>query len=313
MKKVILVIMVMASLAFVMSCNKLSYRKTNSGLAYIIFPGNDKDSTIRDGNVIKLHVISKLNDSVLYSSYDEVPAFWQYRNSERPVYNFMEILPQMRKGDSAITIAMVDTLLSKGAQVPPGAKKGDRIITTINILHIYRTDDSIVRADYMANETRRMEIMQKKSDDKWEKSGEIAKEFKEIEAYLQSRNINAQKTGKGTYVSIEQQGSGPQAENGKYVKVKYTGKTMDNDSTFESGVYPFQLGKNSAIRGWDEGLLLFKQGGKGTMFVPGFLAYFDSPQSKFKPFANLRFDVELLEVSDNPISADPPQLVPPKN
>ncbi|HEX7847962.1 MAG TPA: FKBP-type peptidyl-prolyl cis-trans isomerase, partial [Chitinophagaceae bacterium] len=84
----------------------------------------------------------------------------------------------------------------------------------------------------------------------------------------------------------------------------YTGKVIDTDSTFESGVYPFQLGTSSAIRGWDEGIPLFKQGGKGTLFIPGFLAYGNNPNSAFKPFAALKFDIELLEVSDKPIARE---------
>ena len=134
-----------------------------------------------------------------------------------------------------------------------------------------------------------------------------------MESYLQQKNINAQKVGKGTYVYIEQQGTGAQAEKGKWVKVKYTGKLVENDSTFESGVYPIQLGKYRVIRGWEEGLLSFKQGGRGTLFIPGFLAYGDNPRSAFKPFAAMKFDIEMLEVSDQPISQDPPQTLPQKN
>jgi len=48
--------------------------------------------------------------------------------------------------------------------------------------------------------------------------------------------------------------------------------------------------------------LKFKQGGKGVLFVPGFLAYGNNPNSAFKPFAAMKFDVELLEVSDKLIT-----------
>src|SRR5437762_10333537 len=132
-----------------------------------------------------------------------------------------------------------------------------------------------------------------------EKSGEITREVQAMESYLANKKISAQKTGKGTFVHIEQQGTGPAAADGKYVNVKYTGKHLDTDSTFQSSAYSFQLGMRKAIPGWDEGLKLFKQGGKGTLYIPGFLCYGKNPPagSPFKPLEALKFDIELLEVS----------------
>jgi FKBP-type peptidyl-prolyl cis-trans isomerase FkpA len=155
----------------------------------------------------------------------------------------------------------------------------------------------------MAKMQKEQEEQRVKEEEELEKSGEIAKELKEMESWLASKNIKAQKTGKGTYVYIQEQGTGPAAENNKYVNVKYSGKILETDSVFQSNSYAFQLGKGAAIRGWDEGLLLFKKGGKGTLFVPGFLAYGKNPPqgSPFKPFESLKFDIELLDVSDTPI------------
>jgi FKBP-type peptidyl-prolyl cis-trans isomerase FkpA len=309
MKKYSFLLMIV-TLVLAVGCKKVSYKKTTSGLAYNIFPGKGKDSLIKDGNIIKFNVIYKLNDSVIYSSYGKAPQFEQFKTPPQPSYNQWEIYPQMRTGDSAVIVQMVDTLMAKGAQLPPNFKKGDRIITTFRIINVF-TVDSIARADYNAEmekdrprqmkeqEDQRKEA-QKKQDDEYEKSGEIKKGLDAMEAYLKAQNITAQKTGKGTYVLIQEQGTGPQAENGKFVKVKYTGRLIENDSTFDAGVYPFQLGTGSAIRGWDEGLLLFKQGGKGQLFIPGFLAYGNNPNSAFKPFAAMKFDIELLEVSDKP-------------
>ncbi len=301
MKKTSSVFFVLASLLVSVGCNKISYKKTKSGLAYVIYPGNSKDSLIRDGNVIKMQLIQKLNDSVIYNTYNETPAFWQYYKSERSSYNLMEVLPMMRNGDSAVTVQLIDTLMAKGVQqLPPGAKKGDRIVTEFRIIHVF-TVDSLAQADFMEGQAALREKKYITQDAEWEKSGEIAKGINEMEAYLRAKNIIAQKTGKGTYVTIQQQGTGPQAEKGKYVKVKYNGRLVETDSTFDSGVYPFKLGSYEVIRGWEEGLLLFKQGGKGVLYVPGFLAYGNNPGSAFKPFAAMKFDVELLEVSDKPI------------
>jgi FKBP-type peptidyl-prolyl cis-trans isomerase len=48
------------------------------------------------------------------------------------------------------------------------------------------------------------------------------------------------------------------------------------------------------IEGWDEGLKLFKAGGKGTLYIPGFLAYGKNANPPFKSFEALTFDVEVL-------------------
>ena len=330
MKTITSIILMMLATTLMTSCDKINYRKAKSGLAYKIFPGGGKDSLIKSGQVVKFQVRTKLNDSLLYDSYDKVPAFQRFIVQEKPSYNLLAIFPLMRKGDSAVTIQMIDTMMKDGAQLPPFAKKGDRLITTILIMEVF-SNDSLAKLDYDAamekdkprqqkEQEEQMAKMEKdmketlmKDDIELEKSGEIDKEFKAIDAYLASKKIIAQKTGKGTYVSIQREGTGPVATAGKYVNVKYTGKILTTDSTFQSNSYAFQLGKGAVIRGWDEGLLLFKKGSKGTLYIPGFLAYGKnpSPGSPFKPFDALKFEVELLEISDTPIAQKPPALPQP--
>jgi FKBP-type peptidyl-prolyl cis-trans isomerase FkpA len=333
MKRLNYLFWIVAVLALTVACNKVSYRKAKSGLLYKIYPGNGKDSLMKEGNIVKFQVIAKLNDSVLFTNYGKLPQYAQLNSSPNAAYSIFEILPMMRKGDSAVTVQLVDTLLRKGAQLPPVAKRGDLITTSIFITEVFRID-SLAQADYnienekdkprqmkeqeeqMAKMEKEKQEQQAKEDKQLEKSGEVAKEQQAIEAYLASKKINAQKTGKGTYVYIQEKGTGPQATAGKYVTVKYTGKILDTDSTFQSNAYSFQLGKSVVIRGWDEGLVLFQKGGKGTLYIPGFLAYGGNPTpgSPFKPFQALKFDVEMLEVSDTllPQPAQPAQR-PQKN
>ena len=46
------------------------------------------------------------------------------------------------------------------------------------------------------------------------------------------------------------------------------------------------------------GLTEFNEGGKGTLYIPGYLAYGSDPGPANKPYAALYFDVEVLNVSD---------------
>lgn len=298
-------------------------------MLYKIFPSNNKDSAARTGNWLKVQFVNKINDSILSSSYGKMPGYAQVMPVDNISYDVPEIFPLLKKGDSAVVVLMVDTFMKKSpGGLPPFMKKGDRLILALRVLEVFR-NDSLYQADrqvemakdhprqakeqeeQMTKQQKAMEEQQLKDMQEWEKSGEVAKEMKELEEYLAATKINAQKTGKGTYVYIQQQGTGPTAEVGKYVKVKYTGKILTTDSTFESNIIPsLQLGKDPVIQGWTEGLQLFKQGGKGTLYIPGFLAYGARPGPGSKPFEALKFDIELLMVSDTPLPNEPSQTIP---
>jgi FKBP-type peptidyl-prolyl cis-trans isomerase len=315
-----------AALSFAVACKNVAFKKTKSGLTYKIFPGGGKDSLIKDGQIVKFNYTISYNDSLMdrFNSYGKMPGYVKVQGLERSTYDLQEILTQLKKGDSAVTVQIADTLAKQQSQLlPPNWKPGSRITTTLKITEVFSTD-SVAMADVskerekdmprqLEEEKKQMEKAQKDREEQVAKeyeenvkSGEVAKELKEMEAWLAAKKINAQKTGKGTYVVIQEQGTGPQAENNKYVNVKYAGKLLTTDSLFQANSYSFQLGKLNAIAGWDEGLLLFKQGGKGTLYIPGFLAYGKnpSPGSPFKPFEPLKFDIELLQVSDSAIAPE---------
>ena len=335
MKRINFLLGLCAVLSLMTACKNVNYRKTKSGLLYKIFPGKGGGSLVREGNVVKYNVTYKLNDdSVLYTSYGKAPSYNNVKEVGAGTYNMAEIFTMMRKGDSAVTVQILDSLIKRGAQIPFAVHKGDRLVSHFRIIEVFATD-SLARPDFNAemekDKPRQMKEQEEKvakmkkqqmqeMDDaiaQYEASGEAAKGIKEMEAWLAAKKINAKRTGKGTFVLIQDAGSGAPAQAGKYVQVKYTGKLLSNDSTFESNVYPsLQLGVDPVIKGWEEGLELFKQGGKGTIYIPGFLAYGNQPGSMFKPFAPMKFDVEILEVSDKPIEAKPepqqPQVAPAK-
>jgi FKBP-type peptidyl-prolyl cis-trans isomerase len=305
----------------VTGCGNLDYKKTKSGLLYkIISSGNSKGPVAKDKNVIKLNLVAKLNDSVLFSSYGNMPGFLEVSSVNRPSYSYYEILDLLRKGDSVITVAMVDTFIKRGTmnQLPPTAKKGDRLIITLRVLDVF-ANDSAARKDYnaemakdqprqqkemqerMALQRKQIKEMRAQQEEEARRSGEVDKEIKNMKSYLAAKKITAQQTGKGTFVAIKEQGTGISVNDGDTVAVKYTGRVLATDSVFQSSTYSFPLGEGAVIAGWDEGLKLFKVGGKGTIYIPGFLAYGANARPPFKPFEALIFDVELLDA--RPVSA----------
>ena len=330
MKTVYYSLVMIATIAMAASCNNVSYQKTKSGMLYKIISSNSKDSTVKEGQWLKLNYTQKLNDSLLQSNYGKMPVYAQVTSNPNNQYNPAEIFNLLRKGDSVITVVITDSLLKKGLmqELPPFMKKGDRLTTTFKITEIYK-NDSLYQADatleaekdrprqmkeqqeQMAKMEKEMREQKQKDELEMEKSGEAARGVQEMEAYLKNKNIAAQKTGKGTFVTIQQQGTGPQADSGKYVTVKYSGRVLATDSVFQSNSYSFQLGQGKVISGWDEGLEAFKEGGKGTLYIPGFRAYGKNPPqgSPFKPFEPLIFDVEMIKVSDT-IPEENVQTVP---
>lgn len=95
-------------------------------------------------------------------------------------------------------------------------------------------------------------------------------------------------------------GTGESPKQGQQITVHYTG-TLENGTKFDSSVdrgqpYTFRIGTGVVIKGWDEGIITMKVGGKRRLIVPANLAYGAAGRPGIPPNATLFFDVELLGV-----------------
>jgi peptidylprolyl isomerase len=96
-------------------------------------------------------------------------------------------------------------------------------------------------------------------------------------------------------------GTGASPVKGKQVKVHYTG-TLENGTKFDSSVdrkqpFSFIIGVGQVIKGWDEGVMGMKVGGKRKLIIPANLGYgARGAGGVIPPNATLLFDVELLDV-----------------
>ncbi|HWC78315.1 MAG TPA: FKBP-type peptidyl-prolyl cis-trans isomerase [Blastocatellia bacterium] len=102
------------------------------------------------------------------------------------------------------------------------------------------------------------------------------------------------------YVDIVE-GTGVSPEPGQNVTVHYTG-TLENGTKFDSSLdrgqpFTFKIGVGQVIKGWDEGVMTMKVGGKRRLTIPPHLGYGQrGAGGVIPPNATLIFDVELLGV-----------------
>lgn len=122
------------------------------------------------------------------------------------------------------------------------------------------------------------------------------KDKKEIEKYLKDKGLTAQSTESGLYYIIDVPGTGTQPSVTSDVTVKYKGYLTTSyvfDESVSSGA-TFNL--SQVIKGWQEGIPLFKEGGKGKLLIPSALGYGDNAKSNIPANSVLIFEVELLDV-----------------
>ena len=112
------------------------------------------------------------------------------------------------------------------------------------------------------------------------------------------------KTATGLGYVDTAEGSGPSPKKGDTCKMHYTGWLSDGgkpgrkfDSSVDRGQpFSFTVGVGQVIKGWDEGVITMKKGGKRTLHIPAALGYGASGAGGvIPPNADLIFDVELLD------------------
>jgi len=147
-----------------------------------------------------------------------------------------------------------------------------------------------------------------------------------IRNYLTRNHLVGTRTNSGLYVVNIADGTGTPVTVGKQVRVKYIGRFLSNGANPGVSNYPGSFGDprypagsifdNSAdkhtacgcavftagggnIPGFDEGLLLMRQGDRKLLLIPSRLAYGPSPPqgAGIPPDAALLFDVEITDVN----------------
>ncbi|MBA2406590.1 MAG: FKBP-type peptidyl-prolyl cis-trans isomerase [Chitinophagales bacterium] len=278
----LIIFLSICSASFAQPVSTEGFSKTSGGLYYKLIVDNKKTKG-RLGDVIKMNLIYMTQrDSVLFSTYEEEMGPVQFTINPPTFHGDpMGGFALLGEGDSALFLMPVDSAY-QNQEMPAFAKNGEYIKIRVNVLSL------MTKEDFENKKQTEMNVQNEK-------------EFSAIDSYLVKKGLQAQKTASGLYYIIEKQGDGLKAEAGKTVTVNYTGKLMDGkvfDSSLNPGRTPFdfKLGAGQVIKGWDEGIALFKVGGKGTLIIPSTLGYGSRASQQIPANSPLIFDIELLSV-----------------
>lgn len=118
----------------------------------------------------------------------------------------------------------------------------------------------------------------------------------QIENYVSTNNLIGQFTNSGLWYSVTVVGDGQQPNQTSTVKVVYSGYLLDNTAFDKSEDTGATFSLSGVIKGWQEGIPKYKEGGKGKLIIPSELGYGNKKVGNVPKNSILVFDVELLEV-----------------
>lgn len=235
---------------------------TPSGLRYVILKHTGGSEKPKNGDKVSVHYRGKLADGTEFdNSFKRGEPFEFQLGMGKVIKGWDEGIALLGVGDSAMLI------------IPPSLGYGDRNIGGIP-----------------ANSTLYFEVTLVK----------IKEPVFTTEYHWQNQPEHT--TASGLKYYIVKEGTGIQAYSGADVKVHYTGYLNDG-KIFDSSVLreepiEFKVGVGMVIRGWDEGILLMRQGAKYRFVIPANLAYGDQEVGGglIPAGSTLTFDCELVSV-----------------
>ncbi len=144
-------------------------------------------------------------------------------------------------------------------------------------------------------------IMNQIEADKKKKAEEFAANQQKL---VDDLKAEMQSTPSGLYYKITKATNGAAPQRGDEVAVHYAGKLVDGsefDSSFKRNQpIDIPIGVGQVIKGWDEGIMLLKEGETATLLIPSELGYGSAGAGGvIPPNAWLIFDVELVKVKSN--------------
>jgi FKBP-type peptidyl-prolyl cis-trans isomerase len=136
--------------------------------------------------------------------------------------------------------------------------------------------------------------IQKRAQEDAEKNLGAAKTF--LDANKAKEGVTTSESGLQMKTLTEGKGAAPTKDS--VVVVHYKGTLPDGtefDSSYKTNK-PAEFKPSDVIKGWQEGLMKMKKGGKYQLFIPPDLAYGSVPRPGIPANSALVFEVELLDI-----------------
>ena len=202
-------------------------------------------------------------------------------------------------------IEVVDAIanVEKGAQDKP---KTDVVLEKVSVFSkgdAYKNYDAakLFNEGKSKIQENNKAITAKIEADKKKKEAEFAANQQKL---VDDLKAGMQVTPSGLYYKITKTTAGAVPQKGDQVSVHYAGKLVDGtefDSSFKRNQpIDIAIGIGQVIKGWDEGIMLLKEGETATLLIPSELGYGSAGAGGvIPPNAWLIFDVELVSVKNN--------------
>jgi peptidylprolyl isomerase len=110
------------------------------------------------------------------------------------------------------------------------------------------------------------------------------------------------RTGSGLYIRDLVVGTGSTAQDGATLRVHYKGAlpggfVFDDNVAGVDAPFSFELGAGAVIKGWEEGLLGMRVGGRRQLIIPARLGYGSAGSGVIPPNSILVFTIELVGIT----------------
>jgi FKBP-type peptidyl-prolyl cis-trans isomerase FkpA len=269
MKKCSIIFCLISSFQFVAAQTPVITGKEGI-VSYTIVKNTDTNKIVTD-SYFKLDFKQYYNDSLLVDS--KLTTAQLVHLDSNVSKDFANIFLQACKGDSIITVQLVDDLPNKEA-LPPSILSGGKLHTHYFVAAVFY--------DKKSAEQELLQLQEKKYvQDSIKNIAILNTQSIIIDSYLAKNKLKAIKTSSGLRVIVNKKGDGVTLKKYDSVTINYTGKLIDGmvfdsntDSSFgHKAPYTFTLYNNEVIKGWDEGVLYFNEGGKGQLIIPSPLGF----------------------------------------
>lgn len=296
------------SAVFLASCGGPSpfpeYEESENGTYFLLHKKGIGTTTVDTGGAVFVKIKFKTDkDSVFLDINKETRAESYPMRIDKSEFkgDFLDMFMRLHAGDSASFFIRLDSLKAHYAEefkFEPRYDTMKYLGFTVKVDSIYdRKKVQELRTDAEAAQKKQQEMIMA-----MEKEEQPA-----IDKYITEKKVTQKPSATGVYYLETAKGKGDNVKDGQTVSIKYTGKFLDGqifDSSEKSGQpLTFVVGQHQVIPGMEEGLLLMKKGGKGTLIIPSAQAYRDGG-GRMKPFATLVFDIEVVDVKTT-LSAPP--------